>query len=238
VSLLVPQVPRVLQVPQVPQVANWGEPVGHESLTPDSDIDSGLFSQESGLTRVDTSDGESEEEQRKEKEEEDVEEGRREVGDEEDEGMPARPKTPFTRRIWNRQNGWYRVRTPGTTWSAASSTNQGRDLRAELEVMRREIAEMLDDTRELDERDNSDSRDCSETSEEDEEEQYRKVDNGDIYGEEEEEVEEVEEQEEEETEDDDEEEEGDRELYYDFESSDENDEVEEEGEFQTAAASY
>ena len=216
----------------VPQVANWGEPVGHESLTPDSDIDSGVFSQENGLTRVDTSDGESEEEQRKEKE---VEDGRREVGDEEDEGMPARPKTPFTRRIWNRQNGWYRVRKPGA-WSA-SSTNQGRDLRAELEVMRREIAEMLDDTRELDERDNSDSRDCSETSE-DEEEQYRKGDHGDIYGEEEEEEgeEEVEGQEEEETEDD--EEEGDRELYYDFESSDENDEVEEEREFQTAAASY
>ena len=36
----------------------------------------------------------------------------------------------------------------------------------------------------------------------------------------------------------DEEGEGDRELYYDFESSDENDEVEEEREFQTAAASY
>ena len=217
----------------VPQVANWREPVA-ESLTPDSDIDSGVFSQESGPTRVDTSDGESEEEQRKEKEEEEEEERRRADGDEEDECLQARPKTPFTRRIWNRQNGWYRVRKPGA-WSA-STGNQGRDLRAELEVMRREIAEMLDDTRELDERDNSDSRDCSETSEE-EEEQHRDGDNGDVYGEEEEE-------EEEETED--EEEEGDRELYYDFESSDENDsEVEEEeegeeeeGEFQSAAASY
>merc|ERR1712108_45763 len=122
-------------------------------------------------------------------------------------GSPARPKTPFTRRIWNRQNGWYRVRKP-EAWSA--STNQGRDLRAELEVMRREIAEMLDDTRELDERDNSDSGDCSETSEE-EEEQHRKGDNGDIYGEEEEEEEEKEEEEkEEEEETEDEEGEGDR----------------------------
>ena len=217
----------------VPQVANWGEPVA-ESLTPDSDIDSGVFSQESGPTRVDTSDGESEEEQRKEKEKEErgeEEERRRADGGEEDESLPARPKTPFTRRIWNRQNGWYRVRKPGA-WSASTGC-QGRDLRAELEVMRREIAEMLDDTRELDERDNSDSRDCSETSEEGEQEQQR--DRGDFYGEV------GEEEEEEETED--EEEEGDRELYYDFESSDENDseveeEEEEEGEFQSAAASY
>ena len=205
----------------VPQVVNWGEPgvENGESLTPDSDIDSGVFSQESGLTRVDTSDGESEDEQRKEERNNNANE------EEEDECLLARPKTPFTRRIWNRQNGWYRVRKPGA-WSA--STNQGRDLRAELEVMRREIAEMLDDTRELDERDPSDSRDCSETSEE-EEEQYR----NDRDGEEEEEEEETE----------DEEEEGDRELYYDFESSDENEEVEEEEEeeereFQAASASY
>jgi len=210
----------------VPQVANWGEPVA-ESLTPDSDIDSGVFSQESGPTRLDTSDVESDEEQRKEKEENEAEERREGDGDEEDDCLQARPKTPFTRRIWNRQNGWYRVRKPGS-WSA-STANQGRDLRAELEVMRREIAEMLDDTRELDERDNSDSRDCSETSEEEEEEQHR--DNGDVSGEEED------------TEDEEEEEEGDRELFYDFESSDENDseveeEVEEEGKFQSVAASY
>ena len=212
----------------VPQVANWGEPVA-ESLTPDSDIDSGVFSQESGPTRLDTPDVESDEEQRKEKDED--EERREGDGAEEEDCLQTRPKTPFTRRIWNRQNGWYRVRKPGT-WSA-STANQGRDLRAELEVMRREIAEMLDDTRELDERDHSDSRDSSETSEE-EEEQHR--DNGDVSGEEEEDEEEDTEDEEEE------EEEGDRELFYDFESSDENDseveeEEEEEGKFHSAAAS-
>merc|ERR1712107_618506 len=95
----------------------------------------------------------------------------------------GRSKTPFTRRIWNRQNGWYRVRNTGA-WTA--STGQSRDLRAELEVMRREIAEMLDDTRELDERDPSDSRDCSETSDEEEEvEEKRERNNRGSYDEEE-----------------------------------------------------
>ena len=216
VSLLVPQVVNWGQQEdnQVGQVANWGE---QESLTPDSDIDSGVFSQESGPPpRVDSSDGESDEDQRKEEEEE-------------DNCLFARSKTPFTRRIWNRQNGWYRVRNPGA-WTA--STGQGRDLRAELEVMRREIAEMLDDTRELDERDPSDSRDCSETSDEEEEEdeveEKRERNNRGSYDEEEaEEGDDTDEEEEEEA--------GDRELYYDFGSSDEN---EEEQEFQAAAASY
>ena len=213
VSLLVPQVVNWGQQEdnQVGQVANWGE---QESLTPDSDIDSGVFSQESGPPpRVDSSDGESDEDQRKE----------------EDNCLFARSKTPFTRRIWNRQNGWYRVRNPGG-WTA--STDQSRDLRAELEVMRREIAEMLDDTRELDERDPSDSRDCSETSDEEEEvevEEKRERNNRGSYDEEE--VEEGDDTDEEEEE----EEAGDRELYYDFGSSDEN---EEEQEFQAAAASY
>ena len=140
VSLLVPQ-------------GGWLDHGGEaESLTPDSDIDSGVFSQESGA-RQQSSEGESEEE-------------------EEDGDLASRPRTPFTRRVWNRQNGWYKVRPNPGAWH---SSGQGRDLRAELEQMRREIAEMLDDTRELDER--QDSEECSDASEEEEEEEEEEVSN-------------------------------------------------------------
>ena len=128
-------------------VTDWGEggEGGGESLTPDSDIDSGVFSQLGG-PRQDTSESEEEEE----------EEGE---GEEEEESPPA---VPFTRKRWNRQNGWYRVRGPcGPAGrrdphgppgrGACVGPAPPRDLRAELALMRAEIAQMLTDTRELEE---------------------------------------------------------------------------------------
>lgn len=186
-----------------------------DSLTPDSDIDSGVFSQESGAGghRQDTTDLDSDDEERRrcqaleEQLDEDVEEGnndddenegddeeeREETEEEEDDenecymDWVSRPKIPFTRKVWNRQNGWYRVRRTSMELrlrvenernDEKAKSETGREMRAELAMMRLEIAEMLDDTRELGEEDEEQNDiDEDEFEESEEDDKYVEEDN-------------------------------------------------------------
>jgi len=202
------ETPRAVVRLVVPRTVEWTQDNHRrdgegDSLTPDSDIDSGVFSQESGGGghRQDTTDLDSDDEERRrcqtleEQLDEDVEEGNNDddenEGDDEDEREEteeeeddenecymdwiSRPKIPFTRKVWNRQNGWYRVRRTSMELrlrveneknDGKAKSETGREMRAELAMMRLEIAEMLDDTRELGEED--EERDVENDIDEDE----------------------------------------------------------------------
>lgn len=156
-----------------------------------------MFSQESG-PRLDPTDEESDQER-----------------EEEEQNRLPMVRVPFIRKVWNRQNGWYRVRSePPLPYH--DTRRHPQNIKDTLAMMKLEIAEMLDDTRDLEEGRNYHS---SLNNSDDEEEIVRKEE--DVDEEEDEDIDEEEEFEEDGDDDEEEEEEEleDEELYYNYVSS-------------------